>query len=165
MALAGRSLGRLLIVCAAILLGASAPIQAARVSLTSADTGFIVSPVSTQEGRLLARFDLPNAVVDGAVELAVLELRVCVTCSNGGSGVTIDAFPVTREWNGATVDWGDAWATPGGDFDRSVHAAWCAARGASSIVRFDVTDMVAAWASQASENRGLIVEKWHEHLG
>ena len=111
MALAGRSLGRLLIVCAAILLGASAPIQAARVSLTSADTGFIVSPVSTQEGRLLARFDLPNAVVDGAVELAVLELRVCVTCSNGGSGVTIDAFPVTREWNGATVDWGDAWAT------------------------------------------------------
>ena len=73
------------------------------------------------------------------------------------SRVALNAHPLTTEGDGATVSWDGSWSTPGGDFDRTEHAVWIARPGEHSILRFDVTEMVAGWASGAIMNNGLVL--------
>jgi len=138
-------------------LSASEPADARKVTLAASDVGYIESDGPRPEGRILVRFDLPDAVLAGEVEFAILELRAPVTADEGVSCIVVDAFPVTVEWDGATVSWDGSWSTPGGDYDRAEHAVWIARPGEESVLRFDVTDMVAGWASGAIPNNGLVL--------
>jgi hypothetical protein len=140
-----------------LVLTASEPSDAKKVTLAAADTGYIESDEPTPEGRILVRFDLPEAVLAGEVELAVLELRAPVTADEGVSCVVVDAFPLTTAWDSATVSWGGTWTVPGGDFDRMKHAVWVARPGEDAILRFDVTDVVAGWASGTTASHGVIL--------
>ena len=139
------------------MLASAAGAHAGTVVISQADVGFIQSPEAPYEGRLLIGFQLPEVLSRSTVELAVLELRASITCSEGTSGVAVDAFPLTAEWDPATAGWSEGWSTPGGDFDMLLHAAWGARPGENSLVRFDVTDAVSAWASGKLANRGLLV--------
>jgi len=105
---------------------------------------------------MLVRFAIPGELRTGCVDLAVLELRAPVSSDGHASRVPLEAYPLTAEWDGGTVDWDGAWTTPGGDYDASVQAVWFAEPGESSAARFDVTDVVAAWASDALANCGLL---------
>jgi hypothetical protein len=140
-----------------LVLSASAPADAGKVTLTAADVGYIESEGPRPEGRILVRFDLPQVVQAGEVEFAVLELRAPVTVDEGVSCVVVDAFPVTTEWDGATASWDGSWETPGGDYDRAEHAVWIARPGEESVLRFDVTEMVVGWASGTIPNNGLVL--------
>jgi len=152
------SAGRWLVLLAGLLvLSASESADAGKVTLTASDVGYIESDGPRPEGRILVRFDLPEAVLASEIEFAVLELRAPVTADEGVSCVVVDAFPLTTGWDGATVDWDGSWSTPGGDFDRSEHAVWIAGPGEDSILRFDVTETVAGWASGAVPNNGLVL--------
>jgi hypothetical protein len=146
-----------LLVAGLLLLVASAPADGRKVTLTAADVGYIESDGPRPEGRILARFELPEVIRLGDVEFAVLELRARVTADEGVSCVVVDAFPLTAEWDGATVSWDASWSTPGGDYDRVEHAVWIARPGEDSILRFDATEMVAGWASGAIPNNGLVL--------
>lgn len=140
-----------------LVLAASVPAGAARMTLSATDVGYIESDEPPQEGRVLVRFEMPEELRAGAVEFAVLELRTAVTSDEGVNCVVVDAFPLTTEWDGATVAWDGAWSTPGGDFDRTEHAVWIARPGEASVVRFDVTGMVSGWASGALANHGVVL--------
>jgi len=146
-----------LAVAGLLMLVASAPADGREVTLTAADVGYIQSDGPRPEGRILVRFEMPEALQVGEVEFAVLELRTPVSTDEGVSCVVVDAFPLTREWDGATVAWDGAWSTPGGDFDRSEHAVWIAQPGEDSLLRFDVTDMVSGWASGTLTNNGVVL--------
>jgi len=138
-------------------LALAATAHAGKVVLSNAEVGYIGSPEPRYEGRYLIRFELPELLSRCTVELAILEVRAPVTCPEGTGGVAVDVFPLTREWDAATADWSEGWSTPGGDFDMSLHGGWGARPGESSLMRFDVTDMVAAWTSGKLRNCGLLV--------
>ena len=152
--LAARSLLPLVLLVLAVAVG---PSGAASVLVPAADVALIRNPESGTEMRSLMRFDLSGELAGTTIEFAVVEFRAIVTSADAGGVLTLDAFPVTTEWSGDAVAWDEGWSTPGGDFDRTIHAVWTAVSGESSVVRFDVTDMVAAWASGAYPNCGLIV--------
>jgi hypothetical protein len=143
--------------CCLLILAASQPVDAARLTLTAADTGYIESGEPPYEGRVLVRFAIPEELTTGRVDLAVLELRAAVSSDGNASRVPLEAHPLTTEWDGGTVSWDGTWTIPGGDFDPSMQSIWFARRGEGSVVRFDVTDMVAAWASGALANCGVLV--------
>jgi hypothetical protein len=145
-----------LILLACVLALATAA-HAGKVVLSNADVAYIQSPDPPYEGRYLARFALPETLSHCTVELAVLELRLPVTCPGEMGTVAVDVFPLTAEWDAATADWTQGWDAPGGDFDMSLHAGWGAKPGQNSLMRFDVTDAVSAWASDDMENRGLLI--------
>jgi hypothetical protein len=133
------------------------PAHAAPVSVPVADLAVITNPESATETRSLMRFDLPEELAGATIEFAVVEFTASVSSSDAAGVLTLDAFPVTTEWSGDSAVWAEGWSTPGGDFERSVHAVWTTVSGESSVVRLDATDMVAGWASGAYPNRGLLV--------
>jgi hypothetical protein len=141
----------------ACVLALAAPARAGKVVLTRADVGYIENPEPPYEGRYLVRFELPEMLSRCTVELAILELRAPVASPDGTGGIAIDVFPLAAEWDPATADWTQGWSVPGGDFDMSLHAGWEARSGESSLMRFDVTGMVSAWASGKLTNHGLLV--------
>jgi hypothetical protein len=146
-----------LLVAGLLALATSTPAEARKTTLTAADIGYIESDGPRPEGRILVRFELPEALRLGEVEFAVLELRTSVSADEGVSCVVVDAFPLTTEWDATTVSWDGAWGTPGGDFDRTEHAVWIARPGEDSSLRFDVTDMAADWASGTMTNHGVVL--------
>lgn len=152
------SAGRWSLLAAGLLmLAASTPAGARKITLTAADVGYIQSDGPRPEGRILVRFEMPEALRVGEVEFAVLELRVPVSADEGVSCVVVDAFPLATEWDGTTVSWDGDWSTPGGDFDRTQHAVWVARPGQDSVLRFDVTSVAADWASGANPNQGVVL--------
>jgi hypothetical protein len=140
-----------------LVLAASVAAGARSMTLPAVDAGYIVSDAPAPEGRILVRFEMPEELRQGMVEFAVLELRASVSSNDEVSCVVLDSFPLTTEWDGATVGWDGTWTSPGGDFDRSEHAVWIAQPGEDSLLRFDVTDMVRAWASGGLRNCGVVV--------
>jgi hypothetical protein len=146
-----------LAVAGLLALVASAPAEGSKITLTAADVGYIQSGGPRPEGRILVRFEMPEALQVGEVEFAVLELRAPVSTDEGVSCVVVDAFPLTTEWDGGTVAWDGTWTDPGGDFDRTEHAVWIARPGEDSVLRFDVTDMAADWASGTMANNGVVL--------
>ncbi len=140
-----------------LVLTSSEPAEAGKMTLTASDVGYIESDGPRPEGRVLVRFELPEAVQASEIEFAVLELCAHVAADDGVSCVVLDAFPLTSEWDGATVGWDGSWDTPGGDYDRTEHAVWIARPGGDSLLRFDVTDTVAGWASGTIPNNGLVL--------
>jgi hypothetical protein len=140
-----------------MLLAAAAPSEARRVVIPVSDAAVITNPQSAAEVRSLMRFELPEGLAGVTVEFAVVEFRAAVSGSGEAGVLTLDVFPMTREWSGDAVAWGEGWDTPGGDFDTTRHAVWTAAAGPSSVVRFDATEMVAGWVSGEHPNFGLLV--------
>lgn len=156
--MAGMSRAVLLgVVAGALGLAGAGATEAAEVVVSAADVGYIESPDPPYEGRVLVRFELPQTLSEVTVELAVLELRAAVACAGEGTSVLVDAFPLTTKWDGAAAAWDQGWVTPGGDFDPSFHGVWATAPGDSSVLRFDVTGMVEAWASGRRENHGILL--------
>lgn len=107
--------------------------------------------------RHLARFDLPECLAEAEIELAVVEFSADVECDADVRGMTLNAYFMTEDWEAGLVDWSSL--TGGGDepYDRSLHAMWCVAAGDASLVRLDVTAMVAEWAEDSASNRGLVI--------
>lgn len=91
------------------------------------------------------------------VDLAIVEFRADVEANPDVTGVTLQAYFVTEEWTEGLVDWSGF--AGGGDepYDRDRHAMWTALVGEESLVRLDVTGMVAAWTAGESPNRGFVV--------
>jgi hypothetical protein len=148
-----------------VLLATVVPGKAGSLSVPAADAAVIENPECVAERHTLLRFELPDELAGATIELAIVEFRASVTSSDTTGALVLDAFAVTTEWSGGTVGWADGWSTPGGDFDRFLHGVWTAPSGQSSIVRFDVTSMVRAWASGSCANRGVIVRAGSGMIG
>jgi hypothetical protein len=133
------------------------PCAGRRVAAPLADAAAIRSPEDEGDCRFLMWFDMPQELARGRLELAILEFRATVLCPDGGDGLTLEAYPLTTPWHGATVGWVEGWDAPGGDVDAAVHSPWGASVGDSTLIRFDVTDVVEAWTSEERENYGILV--------
>lgn len=152
-----QSRGTWLVVTAALLIVFVSPCAGRRATTPLADAAVIRSPEEDTDCRFLARFEMSDGLSAGRLELAVLEFRVAVVCPHDVDGLALEAYPVTTPWQGETVGWIEGWDTAGGDVNRALHTSWTAAPGDSAVMRFDVTDMVAAWTSQETENHGILM--------
>ncbi|MBD3349324.1 MAG: DNRLRE domain-containing protein [Candidatus Eisenbacteria bacterium] len=140
---------------AASAIGASAAV----VTLEASEAAMIENPEEPTERRVLMRFDIPDHLSDGIVEIAALEFQTALSVPDSSEGVTLDCFQVTEPWDAESVDWDEGWDNAGGDFDTASHAMCGAAVGDSSHVQFDVTGMVASWATMGADNRGILVAR------
>ena len=145
------------LVCAVACQGRDMAVEASAVA--------VIRAPESAESRTLVKFELPGEVAGAEVEFAVVEYAAAVSSSDAAGVVTLDVFPVTTEWDGDTVAWSDGWSAAGGDFDPERHAVWTAVSGEGSVVRFDVTEMAAAWVSGTSANLGLIVRSAPGEVG
>ncbi|MBD3349463.1 MAG: DNRLRE domain-containing protein [Candidatus Eisenbacteria bacterium] len=135
----------------------SADCFGAVVTVDASATAALQNPEAATERRLLLRFDVPERLSAGIVELAMVEFRTAFSAADSTADVALDCFEITTPWSAGTADWTESWTTPGGDLDRMRHGVCTAAVSDTSLVRFDVTDMVAGWAADAAANHGVIV--------
>ena len=144
------------IVALVLLLGAAGPDHAAKVEI-EIGTAAVAEGDASSPARHLARFALPECLAEAKIELAVVEFLADVECNADVRGMTLNAYFMTEDWDAGLVDWFSL--TGGGDepYDRSLHAMWCVAAGDASLVRLDVTAMVAEWTEDAVSNRGLVL--------
>lgn len=140
----------------ALLLCPAGTAWAARVEVELSASAVALGVPGSRTG-CLARFDLPECLMSADIDLAVVELRADIETDPAVAGVTLQAYLVTEEWTQGGVDWSGF--TGGGDepFDQGRHAMWTATAGEGALVRLDVTEMVAAWASGETPNRGFVV--------
>lgn len=127
------------------------------VTVDASATAALQNPEAATERKLLLKFDVPEHLSVGIVELAMVEFRTAFSAADSTADVMLDCFEVTTPWSAGSADWTEGWTTPGGDFDRMRHGVCTAAVSDSSLVRFDVTDMVAGWAAEDAANHGVIV--------
>ena len=141
----------------ALLVNAAGVSLAARVELESSATGSVMDAGTETPTRFLAKFDLPEYLEEAEIELAVVEFTAVVECDASVGGLTLNAFLVTEDWEEGFVDW-TGFAGGGAElFDRGLHAMWGVAAGDSSLVRLDVTEMVAIWVDDSATNRGFVL--------
>lgn len=154
----GSILGSVVMAClwiAASAIGASAAV----VTLEASEAAMIENPEEPSERRVLLRFDIPDHLSVGVVEMATLEFQTVLSVPDSSEGVTLDCFQVTEPWDAESVDWDEGWDNAGGDFDTASHAMCGAAVGDSSHVQFDVTGMVASWATMGADNHGILIAR------
>jgi hypothetical protein len=63
----------------------------------------------------------------------------------------------SAHWSSGGVDWAEGRGAEGDNFDRTRHAACAVAPSDSSRMVFDVTGVVAGWASGETVNNGIII--------
>jgi len=131
------------------------PGEAARVDV-EAGASAVAQGVSGDRTGHLVRFDLPACLAQAEIDLAVVEFSADVE-SDSESSLTLIAYLMTEEWERGTVDWSGPTRGEDEPYDRSLHAMWTAVVGDASLIRLDVTEMVAAWVGEAASNRGLVI--------
>jgi len=104
----------------------------------------------------LVRFDLPECLARAEVDLAVVEFTAEVQ-SDVESSLTLNAYLMTEDWESGVLDWSSLAGGEDEPYDRSLRAMWTAVVGDVSMVRLDVTEMVAAWIAEEALNQGLVV--------
>ncbi len=130
---------------------------AARVEIEAGATAMVIDDGAESPSRHLVRFDLPEYLAEAGIELAVAEFSADVECDSEVGGLTLNAYFVTEDWEAGLVDWTGLDGSGEEPFDRGLHAMWGVAAGDSSLVRLDVTEMVATWANDSTTNRGFVL--------
>lgn len=116
-----------------------------------------ISPNLTSEfGRLLFKFNLPDELNGCFIDYA--ELNFTATPDSGTSYICLmGAFPVTKSWESANLSWSDGWTNSGGDYADSIYSSCLIRSSTDRVTRIDITDIVQMWVDGTLTNHGLIV--------
>lgn len=118
--------------------------------------GSISPKLSSQFGRLLFKFDLPQQL-DG-VTIDYAELVFTATPDTGNGYICLmGAYPVTRGWTSDNISWSGTWSNSGGDYADSIYSTCVIRTSADRPTRMDITDIVQMWAGGDLANHGLIL--------
>lgn len=116
-----------------------------------------ISPNPTSDfGRLLFKFDMPDQLKGVIIDYA--ELRFTATPDTGKSYICLmGAFPVTKSWVSANLSWSDSWTNSGGDYADSIYTSCLIRTSTDKLTRIDITDIVQMWVDGTIANYGLIL--------
>jgi hypothetical protein len=107
--------------------------------------------------RLLLSFDVPQVLQGKSIEFAHLIMDNPV--SESGPTITVQAFPLTTQWDPATVSWTFPWRRhPGGDFDSTIHYRFRIGPQDQFRLFLDLTRFVTGWAS-GRPNYGILLKR------
>ncbi|MFQ6002927.1 MAG: DNRLRE domain-containing protein [Candidatus Zixiibacteriota bacterium] len=116
-----------------------------------------ISPNQSSDfGRLLFRFDLPDQLNGVTIDYA--ELVFTATADTGESYICLmGAYPLTKSWEPANISWSEGWTTAGGDFTDTIYTSCLIGSSTERLTRIDITDIVQMWVQGTISNYGLIV--------
>ncbi len=109
-------------------------------------------------------FDLSSVPAESRILTATLQLRQNAPSSKGG---TVSVRSVSNDWmeggqsgGNGVPNWndrsaGNAWLTPGGDFDPVPITTTILPAGITGVFEWDITPLVAYWVSGTKSNQGL----------
>lgn len=118
--------------------------------------GSISPKLSSQFGRLLFRFDLPQQLDRVVIDYA--ELVFTATPDTGSGYICLmGAYPVTRGWTSDNISWSETWTNTGGDYADSIYSTCVIRTSTDRPTRMDITDIVQMWANGDLANYGLIL--------
>jgi hypothetical protein len=116
-----------------------------------------ISPNQSSDfGRLLFKFDLPEQLNGVIIDYA--ELIFIATPDTGSSYICLmGAYPLTRNWESANLSWSGGWTTPGGDFTDTIYSSSLIRSSTERLTRIDITDIMQMWMDGTITNYGLMV--------
>lgn len=111
---------------------------------------------SSDFGRLLFKFDLPEQLNGVTIDYA--ELIFSATPDTGNSYICLmGAYPLTKSWESANLSWSFGWTTPGGDFADTIYSSCLIGSSTERLSRLDITDIVQMWVDGSLTNYGLLI--------
>jgi hypothetical protein len=131
-------------------------LEPVKVACISGQTGTVA------DSRVLLAFDLTN-LPDGAdIQSARLRVRDQAGIAWNAPFVPVLAGVLTKSWDASTASWysasgGQAWDSPGGDWDPEHTAYKVIVREARAPAGLLLTDVVARWVAGILANYGVIV--------
>lgn len=129
--------------------------QAARVDVEVGASAIAEGVPGARTGHLV-RFNLPECLAQAEIDLAVVEFVADIE-SDAETSLTLNSYLMTEDWESGVIDWSSLTGGEDEPYDRSLRAMWTAVVGDASLIRLDVTEMVAAWIDEAGSNRGLVI--------
>lgn len=144
----------------------SATLEAKELVLSPARVAAIVSPVDARDTRVLAYFELPEALKSGTATIvnAALEFDAGIEGAEFGMAYV---FPVTKDWQSASsIAWDSPWSSLGGDYTMEIAGKSVALKSAKGQgrVRSNVTFIVMDWIAGRLPNNGLVIMPSQEDL-
>ncbi|MFH0778314.1 MAG: DNRLRE domain-containing protein [Candidatus Eisenbacteria bacterium] len=118
---------------------------ASRVEVEAEAVAVLEAAMEAKDVRLLLRFPLPEEVKGRSVDFACISL--VADCASEKGMVSLQAFPVTTEWESESVAW-----------DKSLGAFTVSEAGTGETLEFDVTEFVNGWLAEPEKNLGVVVK-------
>ena len=136
------------------------------ILLASAHSAYWESPItqvgvispnpSSEAGRILVKFDLPEQLNGAFIDYA--ELSFTATPDTGSSYICLlGAFPVTKSWESGVISWSGGWNNAGGDYTDSMYACTLIRTSPDLPTTIDISGIVQSWVDGALRNYGLII--------
>lgn len=126
--------------------------MASRTVLAPSAVAVIRAP-DASEARILIRFEVPS--LERGHEIQFAELKFFLPSVS--SAEEYDLYAVGRSWSLGSVGWDQPWTAPGGDVRGDRISSWVTDERTGNLVKFPVTEVVRAFASEAADNHGFIV--------
>jgi len=131
-------------------------VEARELLVEATDAVVIRGPAASQDARLLMKFPLPEILTGGCVDFACAEFEVA--CKGVKGPVSLEAFRITRAWDGTSAGWAQPWIKAGGDWDSEASVDYVVPSGEGKAVYLNITDFVNGWLSEPSSNFGILVK-------
>ena len=129
----------------AILLAVTGVCRAIPVTVVLTDGAVIHDPEREGRVRILLRFEMPDELEHGVVDMATAYLEF-MTSQQGAAPVAVEAHAMTRSWDPETVVWDAVWASGEGSWDESRMSGGRIRFGATPALAMDVSELLCASA-------------------
>jgi hypothetical protein len=147
---------KMIFLCFLVVLAFSVSAKSAYWETSVTQVATISPNPSSDFGRLLFKFDLPDQLNGSTIDYA--ELLFTATADTGSSYICLmGAYPLTKNWESANLSWSDGWTTAGGDFADSIYSCCLIRNSTELLTQMDITDIVQMWVDGTLTNYGLIV--------
>ncbi len=119
------------------------PCMACAISATVelVEGAIIHDPECEGRARLLLRFEMPEELTSGVVDMAVATLDI-QTSQQGNSIVPSEAHAITRSWDSETAVWDEGWASGDGSWDDTMMCSGDVRFGHSPALVLDVSELL-----------------------
>jgi len=149
---------RRLLAVAALAVLILVPYTAGAISATVelVEAAVIHDPECEGRARLLLRFEMPEELTSGVVDMAVATLEI-QTSQQGSSIVPTEAHAITRSWDSGTVAWDEGWASGDGSWDDTMMCSGDVRFGDSPALVLDVSEVLGERARARASDFSLVI--------
>lgn len=130
-------------------------IHAAQVNFSVVQTATIDS-TSSDAGRLLFKFDLPEELDEAFIDYAELLFKAEPKPASLRR-VVVGGFPLTKDWNEGNVSWTNPWTDDGGDYIDTIMATCLNSKEEARLTSLDITEILRLWIEEEISNFGLVL--------
>ncbi len=125
----------------AVLMLVPCTVGAISATVELVEAAIIHDPECAGRARLLLRFEMPDELTSGVVDMAVATLDI-QTSQQGNSVVPAEAHAITRSWDSETAAWDEGWASGDGSWNDAMMCSGDVRFGHSPALVLDVSELL-----------------------